>query len=127
MDIRTESIVLNPRYSPEEDTVGVITFVLDGIAYKAVEDPDDGYRSLLGELLVCDDKISNTFPPHTVIGAMKESDYSGDHSDVIQFKDEITGEIVLEVGTEDINDYYPMCVMRWRPQNLAINVKHIKE
>ena len=99
----------------------VVRFVLDGKTYKAIEDPSDGYRSYLQDLVITDEVISNTFPPQEVIGKMKEdSDYSV--NDTIQFIDAVTGKIVLEVGTNNTDDYYPYCVMNWRPENLAINV-----
>ena len=28
-----------------DESVGVILFIIDGVTYKAVENPDDGYRS----------------------------------------------------------------------------------
>ena len=33
------------------ETSNYIKFTLDGITYMAVEDPDDGYRSYMGEIL----------------------------------------------------------------------------
>jgi hypothetical protein len=44
----------------------VVRFVLDGRTYKAIEDPSDGYRSYLEDLIVTDEIISNTFPPQLV-------------------------------------------------------------
>lgn len=99
----------------------VVRFVLDGKTYKAIEDPSDGYRSFLQDLVVTDETISNNFPPQEVVGKMKEdSDYSV--NDTIQFIDVVTGKIVLEVGTDYSCSYYPCCVMNWNPENLAINV-----
>lgn len=99
----------------------VVRFVLDGRTYKAIEDPSDGYRSYLEDLIVTDEIISNTFPPQEVIGIMKDND---DYSvnDTIQFFDIVTGKIVLEIDTDNTDDYYPYCVMNWYPENLAINV-----
>ena len=39
--------------------------------------------------------------------------------------DALTTELscVLEVGTENTDDYYPYCVMSWHPENLYINRK----
>jgi len=99
----------------------VVRFVLDNKTYKAIEDPSDGYRSYLQDLVVTNEIISNTFPPQKVIGKMKDDDkYS--INDTIQFVDDVTGKIVLEVGTDNTDDYYPYCVMNWYPENLAINV-----
>jgi len=101
----------------QEDDVDVVRFVLDGTTYKATEDPDDGYRSYLKEITVCAEDVSNNFPPQKVVGKMKD----GGSSDLIQFIDATTGKVALEVGTDNYNDYYPMCVLSWHPENLACN------
>lgn len=109
------------NWSNEEEDVNVVRFVLDEKTIKAIEDPDDYYRSHCSELIVCEEKVSNTFSPHKVLAKMKENEtYSV--NDTIQFIDVITGKIVLEVGTDHTDDYYPYCVMSWHPENLAINV-----
>jgi hypothetical protein len=108
------------KYDSYYEDCGVVRFVLDGKTYKAIEDPDDGYRSYLSKLEVTDEKVSNTFPPQKVIGIMKpDEDYAV--NDTIQFFDVITTKVVLEVGTDNTDDYYPYCVLNWNPENLAIN------
>jgi len=103
------------------DTANVVLFILDGITYKAVEDPSDGYRSYLKELIISNEKVSNIFPPQEVVGKMKDNEkYS--INDTIQFFDTTTGKVVLEVGTDNTDDYYPYCVIYWNPENLAINI-----
>lgn len=95
-------------------------FILDGITYKAVEDPSDGYRSYLRSIEISDEKVSYTFPPQKVIGRMKENEeYS--NNNVIQFIDPITEKVVLEFGDDNFDDYYPSCVLNWNPENLSIN------
>lgn len=114
VDTATETVKL---YAEE---CNVVRFVLDGITYKAVEDPDDGYRSHCGELIVCKEPITNNFPPQVVMAKMKDNqEYSV--NDTLQFIDVITGKTVLEIGTDNTDDYYPYCVMNWNPENLAIN------
>jgi len=116
VDTATERI---KEYGVYEDC-GVVRFVIDGKTYKAIEDPDDGYRSYLSELGVTDEKVVNSFSPQKVVGKMKD-DCGGEKNNVIQFIDAVTGKVVLEVGTEDTDDYYPYCVIHWSPENLAIN------
>jgi len=118
LDTTTEKV---KRYGEHYDDCNVIRFILDGKTYKAIEDPEDGYRSYLNDLLITDEKITNTFPPQKVIGKMKD-DSKWETNNTIQFIDEITGKIVLEVGTDNTDDYYPYCVLNWYPQNLAINI-----
>ena len=102
------------------ESVNAVYFILDGIAYEAVEDPDDGYRSYLSEIQKTTNRIKNTFFPQKLIGKMKEND-SYQNNDVIQFYDAYNNKIVLELGTENWDDYYPCCVLAWYPENLSIN------
>lgn len=113
VDTTTEKV---NQYQDYFQDCEVVRFVIDGKTYKATEDPHDDYRSYLKELEVTDEKVTNRFPPQKVVGKMK------DDSDTIQFIDVVTGKVVLEVGTDDTNDYYPYCVLHWSPENLAINV-----
>jgi len=99
----------------------VLRFKLDGITYKAIEDPEDGYRSCLWDLDVSEDKLTNTFPQHHVVGVIQEVEHSMQLSGILQFIDVTTGKPVLEIGTDLSDEYYPCCVMHWIPENLAIN------
>jgi|ERR1051325_1448921 hypothetical protein len=104
------------------DNVNVFLVRLGDKTYKFSEDPDDGYRSYLSTVFVVDTEVSYKFPPQKVYAAMKprdESDYY-DH-EILQFFDAENHELVLEVGTDDVEDYYPTCVMHWYPQNLSVN------
>ncbi len=51
---------------------------------------------------------------------MKDTDKYG-NNDVIQFYDFITDKLVLEIGTENYDDWYPTCIMNWYPENLFCN------
>ena len=32
-----------------------------------------------------------------------------------------TGEEILRIGTNDYDDYYPVCILEFHPQNLDVN------
>lgn len=64
--------------------------------------------------------IKNTFIECNVIGKMKPNDSFGEN-DVIQLFDTATLEIVLEFGTDSYDDYYPMFIASFYPQNMEIN------
>lgn len=111
---------ITPAESIYSDDANHFLFILDGITYKATENPDDGYRSYLRELEVSDEKVNYTFPQQKVIGKMKEDDtYS--RNDVIVFCNPETDKPILEIGTDNLDDYYPCCILRWNPENLPIN------
>lgn len=118
VDTTTEKV---KQYGDYYEDCEVVRFVIDGKTYKATEDPDDGYRSYMKELEVTDEKVTNVFPPQKVIGKMK-ADSDWETNDTIQFIDAVTGKVVLEVGTDNTDDYYPYCVLHWSPENLAVNV-----
>ena len=90
-----------------------ISFELDGVVYTAVEDPDDGYRSSMERLFVDDRPIENKFKRHKVLGRL--------NSEIIEFIDAKTGKVVLEVGTDSNDTYYPCWVASWNPENLSAN------
>jgi hypothetical protein len=98
-----------------DDMRNAISFVLDGVTYTAYEDESDGYRSYLDAIIVSDVEISNQFEPTQVYAS-----YSMDES-VLAFYDTITNDVVLEVGTDHSDSYYPSFVYRFLPENLAIN------
>lgn len=102
------------------DDAMVVYFVLDGITYKAKEDPDDGYRSSMESFEVeTEYKVRNVFPPQKVFGKMRPDDY--DKNDTIEFFDVTTSELVLALGTDSYDDWYPCFVFNWQPENMAIN------
>ena len=105
----------------------VVRFRLDGVCYTAIEDPDDGYRSRMNDLLVGEEvAMTNVFPPLRVIGRHRtDGHYGSDSDDVLELIDVVTGKIVLEVGTENIADYYPGFVASFHPEAMAHN--HTKQ
>lgn len=102
----------NGRY---EDAT-VLSFVLDGITYSAIEDPSDGYRSMMEKIVVSDEPVTNKFPDNEVLGSMREGE-----NDILDLYDTRTGKLVLSVGTEDLGDYYPGFIASFHPENMAIN------
>ena len=99
----------------------VVDFVLDGRVFSAVEDPEDGYRSSLGKILV--DRVAsvkNMFPPCHVI-ASRRQDREYEKNDMIDFVDVLTSKVVLSVGTENTDDYYPYFVGIFDPTAMCYN------
>lgn len=94
----------------------MIRFRLDGVVYTAVEDPDDGYRSFLGHLFAGTGTMHNVFPPVLVFGRMRAGD-----DVVLELVDCATHRVVLEVGTEYFDAYYPQFVGAFHPEAMSIN------
>ena len=102
----------------------VINFILNGVVYSAIEDPEDGYRSSMDEIkVVTDVVVRNTFLPCQVIAKMQNGD-----DGVIEFIDAKNGMTVLEIGTSHAVDYYPCFVGNFIPENMSANrEKEIEE
>lgn len=98
----------------------VINFMLDGITYTVSENPEDGYRSSMREILVSNKPIKNKFEPVQVNGVMRPNT-RGYSNDIVDFYDVKTGKVVLSVGTEDLDDWYPNFVGYFDPTAMAIN------
>lgn len=105
-----------------DEDANTIAFILDGITYVAVEDPSDGYRSSMKKLELGDPGlVKNTFAPIHVTAAFGPSggrDYE-DRDEVLEFREVSTGALILEVGTDNADDYYPSFVGNWRPERIG--------
>lgn len=100
-------------------------FRLDGICYTAIEDPDDGYRSQLGQLVTSEGTdMKNVFIPVWVFGRVQEkSKYDDSEPDTVELIDMWTQKVVLTVGTSHSDDYYPAFVAFFAPENMVSNHK----
>ena len=101
-----------------------IIFILNNETYKAKEDENDGYRSSLGYVSKTNDVCKNTFSSHKVKTRWKSNVYEENHT--IEFVDVISGRPVLEIGTDNWDDYYPCCRLNFMCDNLAINCENDK-
>lgn len=120
VDLLTEN--MQAKYGDYCEDCEVIRFRLDGTVYTAIEDPSDGYRSCMDRLFASpDDSVRNVFPPIRVLAKMKESGEYGGKNDTLQLLDLVTGKVVMEVGTDNLDDYYPSFVSHFSPENMAIN------
>lgn len=121
VDFSTERLA---TYGERFEYCNAMRFRLDGVVYVAIEDPSDGYRSSLGELKVDDARsMTNVFSPVKVIGRHRTKGKYHGEDDVLELVDSVTGAAVVEVGTDNCDDYYPSFVANFRPEAMAIN-KH---
>jgi len=105
----------------------LVRFRIDGNVYTAIEDPSDGYRSSLRSLIISpNDEMRNVFPAVRVLARKKDnSDRYGGSNDTLQFIDLVTGKTVLEVGTDNSDNYYPSFVGAFWPENMATNASQV--
>jgi hypothetical protein len=124
VDIYVENV---KTYGDNFDEANVILFRLDGVVYVAFEDPSDGYRSSMDRLIVSpSSEMTNIFPAIRVL-ARKKNNGDWQNNDTLELIDMITGKVVMEVGTDNYDDYYPSFVSNFRPENMVTNKdKNIK-
>lgn len=112
------------EWREEPEPCEVLRFVLDGVTYEAIEDPSDGYRSSMAGCYVTTAPVKNTFAPVKVVGRWRtKGEYSGT-DEVLELIDATNGAVILEVGTSNVDDYYPGFCGHWHPQLMAINASH---
>lgn len=104
-----------------------LSFVLDGVTYTATENPSDGYRSSLDSLIV-GGEVENTFAPvrvraeYLTVRVYEGTGYTyTTQCDILRLVDVANGLPILEVGTDNNDDYYPSCVLWFDPAAMAIN------
>ena len=110
------------KYGDYLEDACMIRFRLDGVVYVASEDPSDGYRSCMDKVIVSQSKkMTNTFPAVRVLARKKPDDKYGGSNDTLELIDLKTGKIVMEVGTDNDDDYYPTFVSNFQPENMSTN------
>ena len=96
------------------------TFKVDDVIFKALEDPDDGYRSYLGTINYSEDDHSIFF--RTPIARVRIEGFDGRVDGVpfhgYRFIDVEDGHMWLEFGTKDFEDYYPYFIFRHVPKRV---------
>lgn len=97
-------------------------FRLNGKNYAIWENPDDGYRSYC-QMEETDLPCDNTFPPQEVFVVLYDcdGDYSKNKGILIYNIDD--GSLILKLGTDNYDDYYPCARMEYHPENMPINKK----
>lgn len=90
------------------------------------EDPSDDYRSCASDPLIVNAPIYSfgcdpDYIRIPVTVQKLEPLESYEESEGIQLIDRRNGKIILRLGTDNSNDYYPCFVSEWVPQNIADN------
>lgn len=134
LDARGE-FVGNKEHDWQDGSPRVVLLRLDGVIYWFQEDPSDGYRSSLSHVRVArpddiPDGALAAFPERLVSCALRtepnhdwywrseadeDATYGQRRDEVLVGTDEATGTVLFEIGTENLNDYYPSFVSHWTP------------
>jgi len=111
-------------YGDEFEPCQVMRFRLDGKVYTALEDPGDGYRSSMRDLFVGEHAMTNVFTPTRVLAVHRTTGMYSGQDDVLELRDMGTGKVIVEVGTDNVDDYYPAFVANFAPENMTANARN---
>lgn len=113
-----------------EDMDAVI-FNIDNQLWAMYVDPDDGYRSYSCVHLATGEQLQNlymtNFPPQEVIVEFGNVNTSDDYGNTLENKafmiirDAITHKEIVNIGTDNTDDYYPYGYFIYHPENMYIN------
>lgn len=110
---------------PYKDSEGYF-IIIDNVLYAFECDPDDGFRSY-GNLYIprniSVNDIKNRFPAQDVIITLHDNkrcddSYKKQFYTIINAK---TGKLILKIGTDYTDDYYPVAICHYYPENMTIN------
>ena len=110
------------KYGDVTETVNALYLEIDGFTLAFVEDPSDGYRSTLDEILEIPSSeycFTTRFQPTQVLCAWDKGNYGDDN--VVVFIDTTTGKAVVRAGTSNAHDYYPCYMAEYNPESLCWN------
>lgn len=110
-----ETKAVKRKYSDNYDDCEVVSFILDGVTYEATEDVNDGYRSSMRDLSVVKGLVKNFFDTIDVFCIHRTKGLSYGEDDVLEFRN-MRGDLFLEIGTSNIDDYYPYFVCNYTPE-----------
>jgi len=98
--------------------------VIDDNVYAFECDPDDGWCSY-GNLYIPKNiyvsDIKNRFPAQDVIITLRHREHTDGGKEFYTITDAITGKIILEIGTDYTDSFYPVAICHYYPENMAIN------
>ena len=85
------------------------SFKLNNCVFEAIEDDEDGYRSCMTDILVKDDTKGLIFF-ETPLARVCVDEVTNEHFEGYELADIKDGYVWLRLGTDDIDDYYPLFV-----------------
>ena len=109
---------MKEEYGEGFEDCQIVRFRLDGKVYTVIEDPEDGYRSSMREIvLLKGKKMVNYFSPVAVVGHYVNA-RGCESCDILELISITSGKVILEIGTDNTGDYYPSFVGNFSPENI---------
>lgn len=113
-----------------DEIVEANTFCIDGTVFVAYLNPSDGYRSYGSIYPEPEAKCQYMFSPQPVrIEFVRESESddmepypdNAPNREYYRITDAVNGKEILVVGNSYWDEYYPMAIFNYTPENLEIN------
>lgn len=100
----------------DSDAVPAILFKLDNTNFIVIKNHDNGWRSYAGDPFVTDKEPLCPFELLVFVHRIESATFCG-----YTFVDTNNQEIILKIGTDYSNDFYPKCVFAYHPEKMSIN------
>lgn len=102
-----------------------VVMTIDGNDYVAYTDPSDGWRSY-GRFILCNGQFKVPQFPAQVVHITNYSEDGMDDSGWPRKYDKMVmtgrnGRLILEIGTDHSDAWYPRAIFHYNPANLPIN------
>jgi len=104
----------------EGEIINGYIFRINDKNYMALENPDDGYRSYC-EVEETDVECTFTFPDQEVFLLTYDERRGYENVWGIELLNIDDGSLILKIATENYDDYYPIAIMEYHPENMPIN------
>lgn len=108
------------RHPFDPDCNGV-AFEIDGVVYFCFEDGNDGYRSCAGPLMSYVGSpyemgwYGSEYVKWPVVCSWREACEYGGAAEILEIRLVSNGQLILSVGTDNTDDYYPSFVAIYSP------------
>ena len=98
--------------------------IIDNVVYAFEIDHDDGWRSY-GDIYIPEKisvySINNRFLAQEVIITLHHREHTDGNKEFYTIVNAETGEVILEIGTDYSESFYPMAICHYYPENMSVN------
>ena len=104
------------------ESCAVCRIILNRRGYEFWENPEDGYRSTHnGPIIISAGLVKNIFAPVDVVVMHVDKQYTySEECNIVKIVNIANGETILDVGTRDVDDYYPCWTCNYYPEAIGM-------
>lgn len=114
------SVDMDTKKDDDGDDCDRVMFTLDDVVYAAIEDASDGYRSNLESFQIVNEFPTNVFDGVEVVCMwLTDGSHGGDDCEILEIVNATTGDVILRVGVDNVDDYYPRFVCNFSAEAIG--------